>query len=146
MKNFLVVLALIVGGVSAAHAAADTTFDGPVRSPEPATNITTVKSSFTVVGVNISSQTPTNIVIDNTQMFRKVCVQNVETVNSIACSENALVSTTTTNSLIGIIIPPATSTTSVPSPTCFDILPGRPFYCLGSKTTATSRAIVLRAR
>lgn len=146
MKNLLVVLALLASGAVSAHAAADTTFDGPVRAPEPAMLVTTVKSSETVRGIDISSQTPTSIVIDTTQMFRQVCVQNLETITSLACGENPAVSTITTSNLIGIIVPPATSTSTVPSPTCFAIVPGRNFYCLGSKNTASSRAVVMRAR
>lgn len=146
MKNLLVVLALLVGGAISAHAAADTTFDGPVRSPEPAQKIVVAKSSVTIQGISVSSAPTTNVIVDITQMYSQVCVQNFDTSSFLACSENISVSTLTANALIGTIIAPAASATAPATPTCFPVIPGRPFYCRTASVSASTRAGTTRVR
>lgn len=157
MKNLLVVFALLVGGAVSARAAADTTFDSAVRAPEPATNITTVKSSETVVGLNISTQPATNVMIDNTQMFRWVDVQNVSG-SPLFCGDN--LTTLSTGSAVspaaatGWMIPGASTqavSATIPWPQelphrKFDVVPGRPFYCQSGHVSAAQRAIIMRGR
>lgn len=139
MKSTIVVLALLVGGVVAAHAAADTTFDSAVRAPEPAQNTTIVKSSETMVGVSIATQTPTSIIIDPTQMFRWVEVQN-KSGSDVVCGENNLALSTIAATLAGWVVDASTGFKFFP------VVPGRNFYCQSKSVTAATRVTVFRGR
>ncbi len=146
-KNILVsvVLGLLFAAVSA-HAVADTTFDGPVRSPEPAQKVTVVKSSNTTQGISITTQTATNVIVDATQMFSQVCVQNLSTAAYLACSENVNVSTQPASATVGTIIPAAQSAVAPLPPTCFSVVSGSKYYCLSSSVTGSTRAGFTRVR
>jgi len=137
MKKLLLTLGLL-GGLAASRAEA-----------VPLTSVmATIGSSVTCVGMDISSQTATDLT-DGTaavQVWKQVCVQNLDTSNYLACSENVAVSTTTTNAAIGTILAKAPTATEPNLPACFSILAGSPYYCRTSKTTGSTRAGVCRGR
>ncbi len=146
MKSLIVALGLLVSLGMRAHAAADVTFGGATRSPEAATKITVVRSSNTTSGITISSASATSVIVDTTQMFSQVCVQNFDTSAFLACSENASVSTQTANALIGTVLAPAASVTAPAMPACFGVIPGYNFYCRTSSVSGTTRAGITRVR
>ena len=114
---------------------------------EPVTvTIDSVGSTTTTRGVDISSQTTFSIIISTSFLFRQACVQNVDTSAFLACSENANVSTTTTNNAIGTIIPAAPTATTPASPQCFSVVAGHHYYCRTSSVTGSTRAIITRGR
>lgn len=106
----------------------------------------TAISSFTTVGVDITSQTTTSILGGTNNGWRQACVQNLSSTTAIACSENALVSTMTANVAIGTIVSPAASTSVYLTPTCFFFHANDDFFCRTFSTTGTSRVGVTRAR
>lgn len=140
MKSIIVVLALLVGGVVAAHAAADTTFDRAARAPEPAQLTTVVKSSAIVVGVDIASQTATSIIIDRTQMFRWVEVENWNPNGDVVCAENRNTISTVTAGFSGWRVSASTGVKH------FDVVPGADFFCQSTCISSGTRVSVMRGR
>ena len=136
MKKLLLTLAVLLGLSGVAGAV-------------PLTSVMdTIGSSVTCVGMDISSQTATDLT-DGTaavQVWKQVCVQNLDASNYLAVSENVAVATTTTNAAIGTILRAAPTATTPDPPTCFSILAGSPYYARTSKTTGTTRAGVCRGR
>lgn len=133
MKKTLLALALLVGAALSAHAGVEGV-------------IVTAKSSNTVSGLDISSQTTTSVAGGTTGCWSNICVQNLDTTVALYCGENVNVSSVTTNVLIGTIIAPAPSATSPAQPTCFPITQCTDFFCRTGKTTATTRASVYKVR
>jgi hypothetical protein len=144
-KTLLAVVLLSLAAVSA-HAAADTTFDSAVRAPEPAQLVTTVKSSATVVTITLASHTATSVIIDTTQMFRWVRVQNKSADCSIFCGENALsLSTQPASAGMGWEIARSSNAVTLPAER-FEVPPGKNFYCQNGCSNVTTRATVIRGR
>lgn len=143
--KYLIASLLGIMLVSSAHAA-DETFGGSVRSPEPATKVTAVKSSTTVVGISIATQTATSIIGSIAQMYSQACVQNLDTSAALYCGENSLAISSVTGSVVGTVVPPAASATSPLPPTCFGVIPGYNYYCLSGSVTAATKAVVIRVR
>ncbi len=115
---------------------------------EPVTaTIDTVSSTNTFSGIDISSSVPTSVVVSTSPLYRQVCVQNISTSVYLACGERVNVSTITTSSRIGVILPAATAITTPYAPTCFSISAGTDFYCLhDAALLGTSRAVIIRGR
>lgn len=145
MKKYLLIVAALLGA-GRVSAADPTTYARPGIFPEPAQLVTSVKSSETISGLSISSASSTSVIQDITQMYRSVCVQNIDTTSALYCGENVLVSSITTNALIGVVIAPAATATTPAAPVCFSIVPGYNFYCRTGSVTATTRAVIVRAR
>lgn len=146
MKKFLLTLALTILAGAARAATPDVTFALPTRAPEPATNVTTVKSSDTLTAVSVTTQTPTSIVLDTTQMFRWVDVQNNSTTAEIVCGENSTLISTQPATLFGWVIAPSTGALQTPNSKKFDIVPGSDFFCQSRSVTAATRVTVMRGR
>ncbi len=142
MKKYLVAALVLLSG--RAFATDPTTYAVPKRAPEPATLVTPVKSSMTVVAVTIASHTATSVVGDPTQMYRWVKVQNLDLGCSLYCSENSNSLSTTT--VTGWVIPRSSGTPVNYQSETFDIVPGYDFYCQSGCINTTSRAIVRRGR
>lgn len=127
MKKTLFALAISLGLASSAHAGASGV-------------ITTAGRATPFTGVDIASAPATSVVGGIDQGIKNVCLQNLDTTYSIVCGDTISVSSITTNSLIGTIIAPAVSTTSVSSPTCFPIVENADFFCRTTKVTGSTRA------
>ena len=108
--------------------------------------IATVASTMTTLGVSITSAPAFNVIISTNWGYRQVCVQNLDTTYSLACGDNILVSTLTTHALMGTVIPPAVSTTTAVTPTCFSVVAYNPYYCRTTSRSGSTRASVTRAR
>lgn len=144
-KTLLAVVLLSLAAVSA-HAAADTTFDSAVRAPEPAQLVTTVKSTATVSTISISNSAATSVIVDTTQKYRWVEVQNKSGSCSIFCGDNSAVLSTDVNGSTGAGYEIAQSSTGVVLPAKrFEIPPGANFYCK-SACAAASKATIIRGR
>lgn len=102
--------------------------------------INTAPRATTLTGIDISSAPAVSVVGGIDQGIKNICLQNLDTTYSIVCGDTVNVSSITTNSLIGTIIAPSVSTTSVSSPTCFPILENGDFFCRTTKTTGSTRA------
>jgi hypothetical protein len=136
MKRFILALAL-VAGVSVFSSALE-----PVTA-----TIDTVSSTMTTAGIDISSHTPTSVIVSTRPLYRQVCVQNISTSVWLSCGENVAVSTFTTSDLIGTIIPAATSVSAPDMPVCFAVPAGNHFYCIhDGALRGPSRAVVTRGR
>jgi hypothetical protein len=131
MRGLLLLLAL----VGAAHA-------GDFAEPM----ILGVTSTMTVSGVSISSSVPTDVVISTGPLYRQVCVQNLDTAAFIACGENIAVSTQAASALMGVYLTTATASTLADPPLCFEVVPGKRFYCESANAAAASRAVIIRKR
>lgn len=119
----------------------------PALPPAPVTaTMATVSSSDTIRGIDISSSPATSVVISTSAQYRQVCVQNFDTTNYLACSENANVSSSVASNLIGTIIPAAPTAATPATPLCFSIKAGTDFYCKNSGSTGTTRAGITRGR
>lgn len=106
-------------------------------------------SSFTVGGVAISSQTGTSITTQSgLGGWRQACIQNLDTTNALYVGDSVNVSTSANVSLalLGNIIPPATSATSVAAPLCFILVEGQQLYARTGSQSGTSNAIISRAK
>lgn len=108
--------------------------------------IDTVSSTMTIVGLTLSSSTPTSVIVSTAMLYRQVCVQNFDTSAFVACSENPGVSTMTANVAIGTIIAPAATATQPATPLCFSVVAGKNFYCMTSSITGTTRIGTTRGR
>lgn len=135
MKKMLGILALL--GCFALGGA------GKAQAQVPSFNVRL--SSVPTIGVDISSSAPTTIV-NVTENWIGVCVQNLDTTANVYCSANVNVSSVTTNANIGNVVAAAASATSVASPTCFALAIGQPYYCMGGKTTGICRTVITRMR
>jgi hypothetical protein len=142
--KILLAFAFALFAVSA-HAAADTTFDSAVRVPEPATNVTIVKSSAPMIGLNISSTPATSVIVDRTQMFRWVEVQNLDSTDSLFCGPNSNVSTGTVSGT-GWVIPRSSGTPVNFQSKLFPVVPGGDFFCRNGSESRATRAIIFRGR
>lgn len=141
MKKLLAGLALFAG-----LAVLDAS---PAAAAQAVTSVIATAGSTTPVrGIDISSHTPTSVIIDTNQGYKQVCVQNLDTSSYLACGESVNVSTQTAKNSIGNIIPPAGSASTPAQPTCFAVVPESDYYCLSSVTgaTASTRAVITRAR
>lgn len=105
----------------------------------PANIVTTVKSSTTFTGVSAASQTATSVVLDQTQMWRWVEVQNFDTTSPVVCGENALTISTITASLSGYVVAAWANLTTQPPSKKFDIPPASNFFCQCTKTIGGCR-------
>ncbi len=146
MKNVLVALGLVVSLGMSARATSPITEAVSARPPEPATKTIVARSSSTAIGMSISSATPTNVIVDTTQMFSQVCVQNLEVAAYLACSENSAVSISSNAAAVGTIIRATPAGFLPDAPTCFPVIAGYPFYCKTSLTTGSTKAAVRRDR
>lgn len=106
----------------------------------------TAKSSNTVIGIDISSQTTQSVAGGVNQGWYNICIQNLDTTSALYCGENVNVSSITANALIGTVIAPAASATAAATPTCFPIVQNTDFFCRTGKTTGTTRASVYRIK
>lgn len=127
MKKTLFALAISLGLASSAHAAGM----GVINTAGRGTALT---------GIDISSAPAVSVVGGTDQGIKNICLQNLDTTFSIVCGDTINVSSITTNSLIGTIIAPAVSTTSVSAPTCFPIVENADFFCRTTKVTGSTRA------
>ena len=105
-----------------------------------------VTSTMTVSGISIATQTATSVVISTAPLYRQVCVQNLDWSNFIACGENPSVSTLTASGLMGVYLTTATAASLVNTPPCFEVVPGKNFYCLSASHFAPSPAVIIRKR
>ena len=105
-----------------------------------------VTSTMTVTGISISSSVPTDVVISTNPLYRQVCVQNLDWGAFIACGESVNVSTLTANSLMGVYLTTATAASLGQTPPCFEVVPGKRFYCESGNKTAPSPAVLIRKR
>ena len=104
-----------------------------------------VTSTITVTGIAISSSVPTDVVISTNPLYRQVCVQNLDTSNYIACGETVSVSTQPASAFAGVQI--AKGAAAVPiAPYCFELVPGKRFYCASGSTSASTNAVIIRKR
>jgi hypothetical protein len=135
MRGLILAVAVILAGVSSAFALepVSVTIDG-------------VSSTDTVRGIDISSQTPTDVIINTGALYREVCIQNLSTAGYLACGDSASVSTTTTSNLIGVIIPAPPASTTPATPICFSVPAGNRWYCLASYVSGSIRAVIQRGR
>ncbi len=108
--------------------------------------IGSVQSTSTIRGLSIDTAAATSVVISLAPLYRQVCVQNLDLVASLACGDNVSVSTLTASNLMGVVVPPAASTTTAASPMCFEVVAGRHFYCRSASVTAPTRAVIIRKR
>lgn len=108
--------------------------------------IDSVSSTETVRGIDISSAPATDIVLSTAVLYRQVCVQNLDTSNFLACSDNVNVSTQTSSNGVGTLIAPAPLATAPATPMCFSIVAGTKYYCRTSSVTGTTRAGITRGR
>jgi hypothetical protein len=145
MKKYIfaaVILAVLGAGRAAAQPVyvGTTTwnFGGAKLPPTPATLTTIVKSTETYSAIGISSATPTNVILDTTQMFRWVRVQNFDTTAGVMCGENASAISTITESASGFEIEQASGNYVVPW-MLFDIVPGSRFFCMSMSTVHAGR-------
>lgn len=102
-------------------------------------------STMTVSAINISSGVATSVVISTNPLYRQVCVQNLDSVSFLSCSDNVNVSTIQANNLFGVYLPTATATTLSAVAPCFEVVPGNNFYCR-SAASNPSRAVIIRKR
>ena len=150
MKNVMLVVAAALLGLAQLASA------NSQGQPQAVTSVIgSASSSFTVVGINISSAPATSIVsistltIDLSGMYKQVCAQNLDTTNALYCGDTIFVSSQTTNAFFanyGVVVPPAGSAVYPAAPTCFSIVAGRDFYCRSGSVTGTTKAVVVRAR
>lgn len=146
MKKNILTAILALFSAAVAFAASPVTEATPARAPQPVTAVMGAASStYTVVGLSISSAPATSVVIDTLQMYRQVCVQNLDTSSALYCSENVNVSTNSASALIGVVISAASAVTTPNGPTCFSIVGGMNFYCKNGGAGST-RAVIVRAR
>ena len=132
MRGLIFAVAVMLAGV--AHAG---DFSEPV--------IFGVTSTITISGVSIATQTATDVVISTNLLYRQVCVQNLDTNAYIACGDTVNVSTTAANALAGVQI--AKAPAAGPAiPFCFELVPGKRFWCESASVTAASPASIIRKR
>ena len=105
-----------------------------------------VTSTVTVQGITISSSPATDVVISTMALYRQVCVQNLDTSAFIACGDTVNVSTIQASGLMGVYLTTATATSLATYPPCFELVPGKRFWCASAESNATSRAVIIRKR
>lgn len=133
MRGLIFAVAVLLAAVSA-HA------DNAVPS------IMGVTSTMTVSAISIATQTATSVVVSTGPLYRQVCVQNLDSSAFITCGENVNVSTISANELMGVYLTTATATTLGNQPPCFEVVPGKDFFCHSGSVSAASRAIITRKR
>ena len=119
---------------------------GVAHADNAVTSIMGVTSTMTVSGISIATQTATSVVISTAPLYRQVCVQNLDWSNFIACGENPSVSTLTASGLMGVYLTTATAASLANPPPCFEVVPGKNFYCLSASHSAPSPAVIIRKR
>ena len=105
-----------------------------------------VTSTMTVSAMSISNVTPTDVIVSTAPLYRQVCVQNLDTTAFLACGESISVSTQSASSLMGVYLTTATAVSYAVPSDCFEVVPGKRFYCLSASATGTSRAVIIRKR
>lgn len=104
----------------------------------------TILSTSTFMGLTVSSNPATEIVISTAALYRQVCVQNQDNAHFVACGDSVNVSSTLAASG-GVWI--TTFTAAVPNaPVCFPIPQGKSFYCRSSSVTGGSPITTIRSR
>ena len=119
---------------------------GVAHADNAVTSIMGVTSTMTVSGISIATQTATSVVISTAPLYRQVCVQNLDWSNFIACGENPSVSTLTASGLMGVYLTTATAASLGNTSPCFEVVPGKNFYCLSASHSAPSPAVIIRKR
>lgn len=118
-------------------------------APSPAKagelSIQTSITSYTVVGMAVSSSPAVSILGGTNMGWRQVWVQNLDTTNALYCGDTINVSSVTSNAA-GIVIAPAASATAVAVPTPFYILANQDFFCRTGSTSASTRAVIIKSR
>ncbi len=137
MKTALIVLMALTGLAA---------IQSPRESQAAYLTMETAASTYTVVGVDIGTATPTDLTNNQNGGYRQVCAQNLDTTYALYCSENIVVSSAPSSNNVGVIVPPASAATTPSMPTCFHILEGTKFYCRSGSTTGLTRAVIIRSR
>lgn len=104
-----------------------------------------VTSTMTVSAINISSGVATSVIVSTQALYRQVCVQNLDNLSFLSCGETVNVSTIQANNLYGVYLPTATATTLANPYPCFEVVPGKDFFCR-SAASSPSRAVITRKR
>lgn len=106
-----------------------------------------VTSTVTVSAVNISSGAgnATSVLVSTGPLYRQVCIQNLDYASFLSCGDNVNVSTVQASNLFGIFLATASATTLSVYPPCFEVVPGKDFYCR-SAASNPSRAVIIRKR
>lgn len=138
--NKTILTAVLLLSAAFAHAT-DNTVLPPREKSTPVT--LTVTEDVSVVGITISSQTPTDIVVSTTAAWRSLTVYNLHASSQVNCGESASVSTVTTSAAIGHTVPAGAV---YGNPWTFLVRPGVLFYCLGSHASSSIRISVLKSR
>ncbi len=133
MRGLIFAVAVMLAGV--AHAGGDLAVPSIMGA-----------STMTVSMVSIATQTATSVVVSTGPLYRQVCVQNLDWNSSLSCGENVNVSTIQASGLYGIYVTTATAVTLSATPPCFEVVPGKNFYCQSSNVAAPSRAVIIRKR
>lgn len=139
MNKSILTAALLLSAALAQ--AADNTVLPPREKSTPVT--LTVTEDVGVVGIDISSQTPTDIVVSTTAAWRSLTVYNLNVSSQVNCGESPTVSTVTASAAIGHTVPAGAV---YGNPWTFFVRPGTLFYCLNSHASAAGRISVLRSR
>lgn len=104
-----------------------------------------ILSTSTFMGLTVSSNPATDIVISTAALYRQVCVQNQDNAHFVACGDSINVSSTLVSGVGGVWI--TTFTAAVPNlPVCFPIPQGKSFYCRSSNITGGSPITTIRSR
>jgi hypothetical protein len=130
MKNILFILAVLFALAPAARASQFV--------------MQTAESSYTVVGIRISSWAATSVTGGVNGNWRQIGVQNSSTSASLYCSDSVNISTLAA-SLNAVVIAPAASAATIQPPTWFYIPAGSDFYCENGGIAA-QQAVVIKAR
>lgn len=106
-----------------------------------------VTSTVTVSAINISSGAgnATSVLVSTGPLYRQVCVQNLDYASFLSCGDSVNVSTVQASNLFGIFVATASATTLSVYPPCFEVVPGKDFFCR-SAASNPSRAVVIRKR
>lgn len=138
-KTLAVISALVCFAVLAAR-------DSYASEPTTPT-IETLSSTMSTVGLAISSQVPTEVVVSTKAGYRYVVVQNLDSTANLYCSENVAVSTITTRSSVGIkVVPNNIVYFSIVPSNSGTYVGSQYFYCLNDGASASTRAVIMRGR
>lgn len=139
MNNAILTAALLLS--TALAQATDNTVLPPREKSTPVT--LTVTEEVSVVGLTISSQTPTDIVVSTTAAWRSLTVYNLNVASTVYCGESTSVSTQTASAAVGHSIPAGAV---YGNPWTFLVRPATLFYCIVSHVTSSGRISVLKSR
>lgn len=104
-----------------------------------------ILSTSTFMGLTVSSNPATDIIVSTSPLYRQVCVQNLDNGHFLACGDSVNVSSTLVPGAGGVWI--TTFTAAVQNaPVCFAVVQGKSFYCRSSSITGGSPVTTIRSR